>query len=62
MENKLISHLKCPHCGSDLADVEFRKFGDGRVWLIGCCHCLKVIGANFEMNVPAAPPADEPKP
>ncbi len=27
-------------------------FGDGKVWLVGCPHCLKVLGANFEVNLP----------
>lgn len=49
---KEIKHLKCPHCESDMPDVEFRMFGEGRVWLVGCPCCLKVIGGNFELNVP----------
>jgi sarcosine oxidase delta subunit len=53
MEGKTpIPHIKCPHCSSDLTNVEFRMFGDGRVWLVGCPHCLKAVGANFEMNMP----------
>jgi sarcosine oxidase delta subunit len=51
-----LANLKCPHCNSDLPDVEFRIFGDGKIWLIGCPHCLKVIGGNFELNIPEKKP------
>lgn len=45
-----VPNLKCPHCNGDLSTIEFRKFGDGKTWLIGCPHCFKVIGANYEVN------------
>lgn len=39
--------LRCPHCKKEIEKIEFRNFGDGKAWLIGCPFCMKVIAGTM---------------
>lgn len=39
--------LICPHCEKALDRVEWRFYAEGKLAVIGCATCKKVIGANL---------------
>lgn len=38
--------LICPHCEKIIERIEWRNFGEGKIGLVGCSNCKKVLGAN----------------
>lgn len=45
-----VKPLICPNCETEITNIEWRPFADGRVQLVGCSHCRFVLGTAFNFS------------
>lgn len=40
------NHPVCPHCMNEIFELKWAVYGDGKIKVIYCKHCLRALGAS----------------